>query len=334
MSFPAKPLLFLIIILLIISLLNGACTEMKENTVNLPKSIGVWTRPDSVRIIDSSNIFDYMNGGGELYLAYRFNRLEVYEYTSEKLGDILVEVYFMGSSNDAFGLLSLDWSGESVTLNDSSALQNESGIAPSTRALYGQGFLRMATGKLYARVLAERETPELRKAILSLGQTIAMDRIPPPEPDLLKVLPQSIGSDWKLRNDRIGYFRSHLVLNSLYYLSYQNILNLDHSTEAVTAPYENVRNEKTIKRIQLLFIKYATADKAQQALDLFHSNYLPDHKKGPVATDKATHIDTFNIEDGWLGYKLDGKCIAIIFECPDKKTAQMIMENISSDIKN
>ncbi|MBW1813601.1 MAG: hypothetical protein JRJ39_07980 [Deltaproteobacteria bacterium] len=306
---------------------------MTENTVNLPKSLGAWTRSDSVRIIDSNDIFDYMNGGGELYLAYRFNRLEVYEYTSEKLGDILAEVYFMGTPNDAFGLLSLDWSGQSVTFNDSSALHNESGIASSTRALYGQGFLRMATGNLYARVLVERETPELRKAILSLGQAIAVGRIPPPEPDLLKVFPQSIGKDWKLRNDRIGYFRSHLVLNSLYYLSYQNILTLDHSTEAVTAPYENARNEKNIKRIQLLFIKYATADKARQALDLFHSKYLPDHKKGSGAKDKANHIDIFNIEDGWLGYKLDGRCLIIIFECQDKTSAQMIMENISPDIK-
>jgi hypothetical protein len=88
-------------------------------------------------------------------------------------------------------------------------------------------------------VLAYRETPESREAVLALGQAIAANRPTSADPHLLQVLPQTISTGWKLRNDRIGYFRSYLVLNSLYYLSHQNILNLDHSTEAVTAPYEN-----------------------------------------------------------------------------------------------
>ena len=36
----------------------------------------------------------------------------------------------------------------------------------------------------------------------------------------------------ELRQDRTGFFRSHLVLNSLYYLSHQNIFNLDLSAAA------------------------------------------------------------------------------------------------------
>jgi hypothetical protein len=334
MSLSSKPLFFFVIIMMIVLLLKGACAEMTENTVTLPKTIGAWTRPDSVRIIDSDNIFDYMNGGGELYLAYRFNHLEVYEYKSKKREDILVEVYIMNTSNDAFGLLSLDWGGESVTFNNSSVRHTESGIASKSRALYGQGLLRMGTGSLYARVLTYRETHESRKAILALGQAIAVNRNPPPEPDLLKILPQRIGSDWKLRNDRIGYFRSHLVLNSLYYLSYQNILDLDHSTEAVTAPYENVTNKKTIKHIQLLFVKYATLDNARQALNHFHSSYLPEHKYGLETKSKTKHTNLFNIEDGWLGYKLDGMHLTIIFECPDRESARMIMKSISTDVIN
>lgn len=61
----------------------------------------------------------YMNGGGELYLAYRFDHLEVYEYTAEQQEDIVAEVYVMHTSADAFGLLSLDWEGEPVTISPS-----------------------------------------------------------------------------------------------------------------------------------------------------------------------------------------------------------------------
>jgi hypothetical protein len=58
-----------------------------------------------------------MNGAGELYIGYRFRHLDVYEYTSGSEENILVELYYMETPDDAFGLLSLDWGGESVTLN-------------------------------------------------------------------------------------------------------------------------------------------------------------------------------------------------------------------------
>lgn len=324
----SKSVFFFVTFMMIVSLLEGAGAEMTENPVHLPKTLSVWTRSDSAQIIDSSNIFDYMNGGGELYLAYRFDHLEVYEYTAAQQGDILAEVYVMNTSNDAFGLLSLDWDGEPVTFSSAPTRQTNSTIAPPVRALYGGGLLRMCADTIYARVMAYRETPESRETVLALGQAIAANRKAPAEPGLLNVLPQTIRADWTLRNDRIGYFRSHLVLNSLYYLSHQNILNLDHSTEAVTAPYENVT--ETSRRIQFLFVKYATPGQAQQTLAHFHDAYLPEHPKGFDAGGVTTkHANVFNIEDGWLGYTLDGTCLAVVFECPDRETAQLIIEQIN-----
>ena len=80
-----------------------------------------------------------------------------------------------------------------------------------------------------SRILASRETTESKEAVLALGRAITRHRKNPPEPRILQVFPATIGSGWTLRNDRISFFRSHMVLNSLYYLSHQNILNLDHS---------------------------------------------------------------------------------------------------------
>jgi hypothetical protein len=63
--------------------------------VSLPKRAGPWVRPDQPRRITEDTIFDYMDGAGQLYLAYRFGHLEVYEYSApdKRLGwarDILV----------------------------------------------------------------------------------------------------------------------------------------------------------------------------------------------------------------------------------------------------
>jgi hypothetical protein len=152
-KFYLKTVSYFVAIMIIPLSLEGISAEMTEKTVNLPKSMGIWTRSDSARIIDSSNIFHYMNGGGELYLAYGFDHLEVTEYTADQKDDILVEVYVMNSDNDVFGLLSLDWGGEPVTLAASSAVYLKSVIAPPHRALYGQGLLRMGADNIYVRIM-------------------------------------------------------------------------------------------------------------------------------------------------------------------------------------
>ncbi|MBW1752816.1 MAG: hypothetical protein JRJ46_06870 [Deltaproteobacteria bacterium] len=305
--------------------------KLEANEINLPKTIGAWTRPDSAQIIDSTNIFKYMNGAGELYLSYGFNHLEVYEYTADNQKTILVELYYMKTSDDAFGLLSLDWGGEPVTFNHSPVNKASHAIAPPDRALYGKGLLRIWSHNIYARVMAEHETPDSKEAVLSLGRAIAANRKDPPQPRLLNILPQTIGSHWKLRNDRIGYFHSHLVLNSLYYLSHQNILNLDLSAEAVTAPYEKANNGD-LKRVQFLFVKYSDSTQARQALNKFHKAYLPEHKKDFGAGSTTESPNFFKIEDGWLGYKLHGPFIALVFECPDKGSAGMFIEQIQFDL--
>ena len=49
----------------------------------LPESVVAWSRSESSKIIDSTNIFNYMNGAGELYLGNRFDHLEVFDYMSK-----------------------------------------------------------------------------------------------------------------------------------------------------------------------------------------------------------------------------------------------------------
>jgi hypothetical protein len=278
--------------------------------------------------VKAKNIFDYMDGAGELYLGYCFDHLEVYEYQSQSQKDILVELYYMKSSDDAFGLLSLDWGGEPVDL---SQIPPEKAAPPRSDwpfALYGEGLLRLWSDKIYARVMAFQETPESKEAVLSLSRSIAKDRKNPPRPELLKSLPESLQPNWTLRQDRASFFRSHLVLNSLYYLGQENMLDLDLTSEAVTAPYERKDSSGDQVRLQFLLVRYTDHKRARNALAHFHRAFLPEHpfpiKSGP--SGEMTNI--YPIEDGWLGYKLHNKNLAFIFECPDQETARTIIDQL------
>ena len=88
MKFSLKISFVLLTITMTIVICGGASGKMNADKPNLPKTVGVWNRLEPPRIINSKNIFKYMNGAGELYLGYRFRHLEVFDYTSPDQGAI------------------------------------------------------------------------------------------------------------------------------------------------------------------------------------------------------------------------------------------------------
>jgi len=301
---------------------------MTEAKTILPKTVGVWTSPDAPRIVNAETIFDYIDGAGELYLGYRFDHLEVYEYKAQSQKDILVELYFFETSDDAFGLLSLDWGGEAVDLSQTHMEQSESDEQNWPRALYGEGLLRIWSDNLYARVMAYIDTPESEQAVLDLGRGIIEGRENPPRPKLLGKLPDFFQPEWTPRLDRASYFRTHLVLNSLYFLSQENILDLDLTSEGISVPYERMDSSGDQERIQFLMMKYIDLGQAQKALVKFHEAYLPEHSSPKLSSSSGKVLNAFRVEDGWLGYKLEKNSLALIFGCPDQETARTVIDQI------
>lgn len=281
----------------------------------LPASVGAWARAGEARRVDAGAIFDYMDGAGELYLAYRFDHLEVVEYRAGEGDDILVELYRMRGADDAFGLLSGDWGGEAVALG---------GKPPDDRprALYGAGLLRLAAGDTYARVMATRETPASREAVLALGRAIAAGREAAPAPRLVAALPSTVGTGHTLRRDSACFLRSRLVLNSAYFLSRQNILDLGPEVDAVTARYEPPAAAAGASRVRVVLVAYPDADRARRAFDRFRAAYLPE----ALAAAAAAGTIVTPIEDGWAGVRRAGRALAIALECPDRATATAFLD--------
>jgi hypothetical protein len=306
--------------------------DMTQSAHILPKTVGTWTGSPSPRIVTDENIFDYMDGAGELYLGYRFDHLEVYEYRSQVQEDILVELYFMESSDDAFGLLSLDWGGEPVDLDPSSrdggpfeAKDHDGSGWPE--ALYGEGLLRLRSDDIYARIMATQETPESRQAVLSLGRSIAKGQAASAPPSLLKEFPESFLPNWEILRERLAYFRSHLVLNSIYYLSQENILDLGPDCEAATALYQR-QDPPGRARLRLLLVIYPDRDRANNAVIHFQQGYLPELPPAKVQNISEGTRNIVAVEDGWLAYRVRNRSLIFVFECPDQETAGALIDRI------
>jgi hypothetical protein len=125
----------------------------------LPVQIDGWSASDRDQTYTRDTIFDYMNGAGEIYLAYDFEKLFVREYTRPSAPPIIAEIYEMDSSEDAYGVFTNDTDGKPVKMGQG--------------GIYAQGLLRFWKGPIFVRLMAERETDETRAAIMSLGREIS-----------------------------------------------------------------------------------------------------------------------------------------------------------------
>lgn len=296
-----------------------------ESPVRLPAAAGGWKLKGQSRVITAKTIFDYMDGAGELYIGYRFQQLEVHEYASKGADDILVELYWMASSDDAFGLLSGDWGGETVSLKPSSGTAGgPAGARAWPRALYGAGLLRLWSDNLYARILAQTETSASRSAVLEIGRAIAAGRRDPQPSRLALRMPGQVEPSFSLQRDRLCFFRSHLVLNSVYFLSPSNILDLGLDTEAALASYKGTAQGTRKSAVRLLAIRYSKAEAGRAALAHFIRIYLPEKKtKAPAVA--AGGRDVLKIEDGWIGYSLSGPFLVLVFESPTREIANAFL---------
>jgi hypothetical protein len=298
--------------------------DSADQPVTLPSTVGSWKLKDERRIITSKTIFDYIDGAGELYIGYRFKQLEVHEYTSKGTDNILVELYWMASSDDAFGLLSGDWGGEAVSLKGPVAAAAPPRAGTWPRALYGAGLLRLWSDNLYARVLSQTDTDASKKVVLEIGRAITAGRRETPAPRLAIMMPGRIGSTFTLQRDRLCFFRSYLVLNSVYFLSSSNILDLGLGAEAAIASYRAGGPGTRKSPVRLLIVRYPDAGSGRKALGHFIRTYLPE-KNVKAPASPGGDRDTIRIEDGWTGYSLSGAFLALVFECPTRDIADTFL---------
>jgi hypothetical protein len=280
--------------------------------VTPPRTALGWSRSDSPQVVAPADIFSYMDGAGELYLAYGLVRLQVQEYTSPAEAPITLEVYTLRSADDAYGLLSLDWDGEPVPLDPAWP-------ATPPRALYGSGLLRAWSGDVYLRVMATNETPAARAAVVEIGRACVAGRATAPPPSFVSAMPATLGTGHVLRADRIAFLRSHLVLNSIYFLGTANLLDLGPETEAVAASYEG---SGTGKKLRVVEVRYPSEAAARDALAHFGTSYL--HRA--VSGEETT---TEHVEDGWLACRRQGRRLALAFEADTEATVAAVVEELS-----
>lgn len=270
----------------------------------LPPEVLGWQKGEEDQVYGRDDIFDYLDGAGEIYLAFDFKFVFVRQYAKPDAPSIVAEIYQMSSSGDAYGIFTQDMDGQEVRMGQ--------------EALYGAGLLRFWKDKVFVRIMADRETPEAREAVMKLGEALdSAIREAGPKPELLARLPVE-----GLEPGTTRYFHTVISLNSHYFMSNVNILNLSLETQVVTARYERYKARGT-----LILIEYPSEDKAYNAYGRFIEMYMlerfvPDRKFPPA-----------ELENGkYAGAVRSGRYLAISVEADDKAVADDLLKRALANL--
>ncbi len=215
-------------------------TEAQNENLSafLPYRIDEWQKTGEDQYFKGEQLFDFINGGAELYLSYNYQQVIHRDYEATEHESIMVDFFDMGSSKDAFGVYS-----HTREKNDN---------------IVGQGS-QIFTGALifwkdqyFISITSTSAEKTVQEAIVETAKKIA-NKIPQKgnRPEILKLLPCKT-----LTEHKYMYFHHPIWQNAYFFISNDNIFNINDSTDAVMAGFD---------KGYLLLIKYPLPKQAKKA---------------------------------------------------------------------
>ena len=277
---------------------DDSTARLEQLAHGLPEAIDNWKKSTDFAVYDSDNLYTYINGGAELYISFQFTNLLSQSYANEEDEEIQIDIFDMGSSQNAYGIFS--HSRESV----------DDFIGASIESEYAGGLLTFWKGRYYVSILAYPETDPKRLLVQKLGQKISEQiQGPSVKPELVNLLP-----DEGLQPHRIKYFSHHTWLNSYHFFSNENLLNIDHQTEVVMATYQGDGSKPAV----LILLQYPEQAAAISAQEVFQKTFMAD-----TEDDYSVGVDQL-----WTGCIRDNSLLMIVVDAPDMETAKGLLEGV------
>jgi hypothetical protein len=262
----------------------------------LPPEISGWKAAGKDSIYNRSTLFDYIDGGAELYLSYGFKEVINRRYKSEEKPDIVVDIFDMVTAPNAFGVFSQSMETVDKSFGQGSQISN--------------GLIIFWKDRYYVSIMAHPETDESRKTLHTIAAII--DRAITKEgtlPTVIKLLPEKA-----LVKESIRYFRHHAWQNAHYFIADGNLLRINDATDALLAKYK-----AGDKRSLLLLVAYPDEQSAHLAQRDFVKAYLPN----------ASAKVTVQNEDGtWTACRLSGYLFMAVFNAAEAVDASNLIDEV------
>ncbi len=259
----------------------------------LPPTVRGWSMQDQPRRYTGREIFEYMDGAGEVYLAYHYRAVLVARYSRPEREEILVEVFDMGTPENAFGI--------------STYMRGRGpGIRIGQDGEYRSGFLTFWRGRYYVCVRIEEENPEAAGAVRSIGRAVAGAIGKDGErPALLRCLPEGAYSPGSLR-----YFFRDEILRTHLTLPKDDMLLLSDSTKGLLVRWRGDRSK-------ILVVRYPDSAGARSGLGSFEAGY------GLQGGGDAKMSG-----GGWVVCSRKGLYVVAVIDAPARERGEKVVDSI------
>ena len=243
---------------------------------------------------NADNLFDYINGGAELYLSYGLVGMKGRVYSGDNLPEVTVDVYEMTCSKNAFGVFTQTRDREEQIYGQGSQSHRDAVIFWKDR--------------YYTIISASKLTPESEEAVRFLAA--ALDEAIPDKgkiPALIDCLPEK-----DLAVAGYTYFHHYIWLNTHHFIADFNIMNIDAQTDAVIAKYG-----PSEQRSFLMLVEYPDHDTAHAAYEQAKARFAPE-----AGTDVIVRLD----ENKWFALWKKGNRVGAIFNGRDHASTQELYQ--------
>ena len=132
-----------------------------------------WTSADPPQVFSPDTLYDYIDGGSDLYLKYDFEELQVAEYRKGQVS-VSAEVYRHRDANHVFGIYSQE------------RAPNADFLALGAQGFYEQGSCNYIQDRYYIKLTGENTGADDRDILLAIARQISQEL--PKGPGLPSVL--------------------------------------------------------------------------------------------------------------------------------------------------
>jgi len=284
------------------ALLSIAGGTVKDFGPQIPKQILNWKSSGPDAVYNRKTLFDYMDGGAEVYLAFDFREVFVRKFADGEQNELNLDIYDMGSPAEAYGMFTCDREDPPAGIGQGSE--------------YGLGLLRFWRGRYFVSITVSGNEEKAEKAVLELGKIVAPLLGPDGElPEMLKLFPAE-----GLQKEKTAFFHDNVHLSNRYFVASENILNLSEKTQCLFGEYEQANGDSG----RLLLVRYPDAEKAQAALASFRKSFLPGaDADGAALTENKK----------WVMAQARGEYVVVVFEAPSKTSAARLAAAVAFNPK-
>ncbi len=286
---------------------------MLENDL-FPVSVEDWQRKGKPTVYAGKDrLFEYINGGAEVYLSYSFIQVSKAVYVMKDTDNsVKVDIWEFGSSDDAYGIFAKDRAGQDVNIGNEASLY--------------ENYLWVWKGKYFMSI--EPYRGNVSPDDITFIGTAIVDNILAGKvslPAILMYLPEDGYIQGSSR-----YFHKKIILDNIYISDKfidRNVLNLSEKTDAVVADY---KSDKSSLPFKILIVKYPEKSVAEESF----KNFIELRKSWDEDSVKTDTLYTFEDSKGkYSSISCVNSFLVITFLVETRKDSESSVNGVISRVK-